>query len=158
LSVTRSKLPKGMIIDTGSSMFIFPKKMLDTIADEIFSRCQRLGGKCVLLPNTGKIIMFGLKGYKSFEMALADLDKNFPKIELTMNGVKTTIKPSEYILLEKEIETGTYVLRAGFSYMKETTEAVDSTAYEQIILGIIWLKNKKIVINLKEQSILAYYK
>lgn len=118
-----------MIIDTGSSMFIFPNKMLEAIADEINSRCQRLGGKCVPLPTTGNIIMFGLKGYKNFDMALVDLDKNFPKIELTINGVKTAIKPSEYILLEKEIETGTYVLRAGFSYLKESTEAVDSTAY-----------------------------
>jgi len=33
LSVTKSKLPKGMIIDTGSSLIIMPSKMTETIKD-----------------------------------------------------------------------------------------------------------------------------
>ena len=103
LSVTRSNLPKGVIIDTGSSIFIFPNKMLETIKDEIYTRCQKLGGRCIPLPAAVTNIMLGMKGYKTFDLVLADLDKNFQKIELTVSGVKTIIKPSDYIVLEKEV-------------------------------------------------------
>jgi len=47
--------------------------------------------------------MFGMNGYKTLELVLVDLDKKFQKIELTINGVKTIFKPSDYIILEKEI-------------------------------------------------------
>lgn len=45
-------------------------------------------------------ILIGMMGYKSYNMVQADLDKNFQKLELTINGVKTSNKPSEYFQLE----------------------------------------------------------
>ena len=57
-----------------------------------------MSGKCQVV-GSPKNILIGMFGYKSYDLALADLDKNFQKLEITINGVKSLVRPSEYFVL-----------------------------------------------------------
>ncbi len=98
ITVKKENLKKGLIIDTGSSYFIVPKNILEKITQQIYDRCRRMGQKCQIFTGSNGDIVVGMLSYKSYDQALADMDKNFHKIEITINAIKTVVKPSEYFI------------------------------------------------------------